>query len=479
MKNHNSIEPLEARIAPAAMFTYTEPDGDVVTVKTSRGTDAQLAPLLNFDTPAAATKTLRRLDLSSMPVVFEGTDISIAVTTRGPAGDGLVRVGDIRALMMDLGKVTVKGDLGGLDCGNPGHIGPAAKSLTVHSMGVSGTAIQVTPDLTSSLVGSLGKLTVAGDLTNNIIIEITGAGSTLGPVKIGGSMNGGAVSVEGGIASFTLRNDMRGGGLIRSVTGDIGAVRIGGDVFAIDSAPSGGILADAGNIKSVFIGGNVTSGRGITGGGINGGVFAGGRIGSVFIGGDVIVDGSFNINNTASHITGVRAGRDIGAVTIRGDVSGAGFEKVEITAYKNLNPAIPLAIKSVTVGGNVSAFEMNAGYPLAGGGTPSADVHIGKVTVGGSWIFSTIRAGVGGPTFNVGVGNDVLLAGDTPGIISRIVSVTIKGTVLGAPFHPTALLAEDIGSLSIGGSKVPLKKFGDIEDRFVLGNSGNFRIYEV
>src|SRR5262249_27596031 len=40
------IEPLEARIAPAAVFTFTDVDGDLVTVKTSKGTNDQLAALI-------------------------------------------------------------------------------------------------------------------------------------------------------------------------------------------------------------------------------------------------------------------------------------------------------------------------------------------------------------------------------------------------------------------------------------------------
>lgn len=470
------IEALEARIAPAAVFTYTEPDGDKVTVKTSRGTDADLAPLLTFDMAMGQPRTLLRLDLSTQLVIFEGTNITIAVTERGPTGDGLVRVGEIRALNMDLGHVTVKGDLGALDCGNPGRIGPAAKSLTVQTMGANGSTFQVMPDLTSTLVGSLGQFTVAGDLTGTLLV-VSGTGSTLGSTQIGGSMNNVVISAAGGIASLTLGNDMRGG-LIRAVAGDIGQVKIGGDLSAGQTAPSGGIQADAGRIKSVFIGGNVSGGPAIAGGGINGGVLAGERIGKVYVGGDFTVNSSF-AGDLGGNITGVRSGRDIGTVTIRGDVAGASFEKVEITAFKSLNLANPVAIKAVTVGGTVSAFEINAGYPLPNGGTASADVQIGKVTVGGNWIFSTIRAGVGGPTFNVGLGNDVLLPDNTPGVISRIAAVIIKGAIYGAPFHPTAILAEDVGVLKIGGSKVPLQPFGATKDRFVLGTSGNVRIYEI
>ena len=40
------IEPLEARIAPAGVFTYIDVDGDLVTIKTSKGTNTQLADIV-------------------------------------------------------------------------------------------------------------------------------------------------------------------------------------------------------------------------------------------------------------------------------------------------------------------------------------------------------------------------------------------------------------------------------------------------
>jgi hypothetical protein len=43
MKTHSSIEHLEARIAPAAILHYTDVDGDLVTIKCSKVTQAQLA----------------------------------------------------------------------------------------------------------------------------------------------------------------------------------------------------------------------------------------------------------------------------------------------------------------------------------------------------------------------------------------------------------------------------------------------------
>ena len=42
MNTHTPIEPLEPRIAPAAVLMITDFDGDTVAIKTSKGTVAQL-----------------------------------------------------------------------------------------------------------------------------------------------------------------------------------------------------------------------------------------------------------------------------------------------------------------------------------------------------------------------------------------------------------------------------------------------------
>jgi hypothetical protein len=44
MKTPSFIEPLETRIAPAAVLTFTDVDGDIVTITSSKGTLADLNP---------------------------------------------------------------------------------------------------------------------------------------------------------------------------------------------------------------------------------------------------------------------------------------------------------------------------------------------------------------------------------------------------------------------------------------------------
>jgi len=467
-----AIESLEARIAPAAVFTYTEPDGDRVTVKSSLGSSPGLLLAATFDTPMAATKSLLRLDLDFAPGQFEGADISITVTQRGEQGDGLVSVGAIDATGMDLGKVVVQGDLGQIDAGNLSRTGPGLKSLSVHSMGAVGLASQGgSGDLGSAIAGAIGKVTVKTDLTG-VQIGNTGADSSIGPVKIGGAVRSSVITAVGDLASIMVGQDVRGdSSMIRSLTGDIGPVKIGGDLVAGSQTMSGAVQADAGSIKSVAIGGNIIGGpAGMAGTGINGGVVAGKSIGSVSVGGDIVVDPAYRKTFNGDFFTGIAAGQDIGTVKVRGEIRGAGVsEPVVIAAFKSPAPNNPTAIKSVMIGGNVFGLEIVSSGP---------DSVIGKVTAGGDWGAGNVLAGVARSGFDAGDGNDLVVPGDEAGASSRIGSIAIKGNVLTLGFA-TGFLAEEIGSVSVNGGKFKLKPAGAGEDRFVIGSSGNVRVYEV
>src|SRR5438132_10112278 len=136
------IELLESRIAPAVIsFTYTDVDGDIVTVSSSKGVKADLQNAANFD---GTGHQLQRLDLSTGTFggEFEGADISIVVTTQALfSGDGHVNVGFIDATGRNLGIVTVDGDLGRIAAGT-GTATPAVTALNAISMGALGTSTQ-------------------------------------------------------------------------------------------------------------------------------------------------------------------------------------------------------------------------------------------------------------------------------------------------------------------------------------------------
>src|SRR5262245_41147199 len=130
-----SVEELEARLARATLvaamtLTYQDADTDEVTVRLSRPllTAANIDSVFTFDTgPVAGNGTpqqLRTIDLTSLAA--EG--VSLAITATPGFGDGVVNVGYINATGLDLRDVSVAGDLGKIDSGDPlGHHVPIAE----------------------------------------------------------------------------------------------------------------------------------------------------------------------------------------------------------------------------------------------------------------------------------------------------------------------------------------------------------------
>src|SRR6476619_7398093 len=119
------LEPLESRDAPATLvsptkLTYQDADGDNVAVIFSK-------PILNatnvntvfkFDTGIvdasnATRQQLGTIDLTTMSGPATGTSIT-QTAARSPVngGDGFAAVGHINAVNIDVGPVTIDGDLG-------------------------------------------------------------------------------------------------------------------------------------------------------------------------------------------------------------------------------------------------------------------------------------------------------------------------------------------------------------------------------
>src|SRR5262245_22668364 len=120
MKAH-IIEILEPRIAPATLVnattvTYNDVDGDLVTVKVSKGALAESN--FTFTTPFAdnGPQILRLLDLQNS-ASFSKAGIAITAKRTAAGGDGHVNVGFIDASGTDLGAVKIPGDLGKIEAG--------------------------------------------------------------------------------------------------------------------------------------------------------------------------------------------------------------------------------------------------------------------------------------------------------------------------------------------------------------------------
>src|SRR5262249_49023498 len=140
-----------------------------------------------FTVPAGLGVQLRALLLTGLE--FHNADLTTSVT-RAPGGDGLVHIG--RIIAGDLGRVTIRGDLGAINCGDTNMSTPAIQLLQVGSMGRFGLVTQGGGDLTSNIKGTLVALHVTGDILRTHL-EVTNIGSLV----VGGSLVGGADPASG------------------------------------------------------------------------------------------------------------------------------------------------------------------------------------------------------------------------------------------------------------------------------------------
>ncbi len=184
--------------------------------------------------------------------------------------------------------------------------------------------------------------------------------------------------------------------------------------------------------------------------------------------------GSFNVKTSIDGINFITG--KIGTMKIGGD-----FENSVFTFSGTSNPAKQsqsVVLKSLTVGGDLDHTRLLGGYGFLG--SNNADASIGKVTINGDWIESSLVAGVssGNDQF-LGTADDTLFAGGNA-VVARIASVVIKGQALGSidPGGHFAITAEAIGSVKIGGTKLSLN--AKAKDSLVaLGSTGDFVLNEI
>ena len=241
---------VELDIPPKAdSLTFTDVDGDKVTVEASKGSFSAL----NF--VFAPDGTLQLIDLKPEGNEFSGADLQIRVK-QVVGGDGLINVGAINATGINLGAVNIRGDVGQIDVGDG--LGKAMKSLTVGSLGAQGAATQAagTVDpLLSEIKGALPKLTVQRDV-KDAIVEVS---DKLGKVLIGGSLIDSGLPAQPSRASGSIGVLNNGGipSVGASHAGTIFAPNIG-PVTVLGDINGGEITADV-EIKSVKVVGRLMS----------------------------------------------------------------------------------------------------------------------------------------------------------------------------------------------------------------------------
>jgi len=245
------IEALEPRIAPALIIsptgtsaTFTDVDGDIVTVSVSHGLlERSCFALTKTGAAVGGGKNLLGLSLSRDATEFAGADLFITATPGPLGGDGHVNVGSLFAEGADLGRVNVDGDLGCVVAGDGTAGTPAIASLTVGSFGnFAGT------NLRSHLYGGLGSLKVRGDFARA------------------------SLTVDGSIGSLNIRGSLIGSELPDSgeidAKGFIGSIKVGGGIYGGSGQKSGTIHARKA-LGSTSIAGDIVPGSGVYSGSIS------------------------------------------------------------------------------------------------------------------------------------------------------------------------------------------------------------------
>src|SRR6266853_1709241 len=277
MKTHSSIEPLEARIAPAAVYPFTDVDGDTVTVKSSKGSSDDLKVLMEFHRVVQGDGyRINEIDLTDVVPAkageFANSDITVTVK-QGPHGDGHVDLGYIFAGTMPLHSfIATKASIQRLDCGDGTN---AIGTLQVASYGTAAPAYfnNGIPDSLGVLDGSVGSIKIAGDIAYGGLRIANPAAMdpsvpSVGSIFVGGNLQGNASAATAHAGELIVLTKHSGS---IKIGGSIIGGSITGDVFGATGNGSG--FVEVFKTTNLTIGGNVQGGTN-TGAGVVGGDIA-------------------------------------------------------------------------------------------------------------------------------------------------------------------------------------------------------------
>jgi hypothetical protein len=451
------IESLEARIAPAIVFAFTDMDGDHVTVRISKGRPGDATFVLQ---DAGAGQQLQTIELNGSPV-FDGAKIVVRAKDAGD-GNGLANVGFIDASGVDIFSVSVDGDLGRIYAGDNISRTPALRALVVDSLGEAGISTQEDGGSNNSIIiGALGFLSVKNDIVGahlSVSGGTLGLDGKIGTARIGGSIRGfdsfddallsstgdmTRVVVAGNVtsnAAINSGNTLAGfgsdtvlgfvniggslGGSIYSLGTKTLSVKIGKDINA-------GFVSSNGQLNRIVVDGSVIGGDAFS----SGEIFSFSSIGSAFIGGDV--------RGGAGEFSGLINAFSIKNLSIRGSLTGgAGNHSGAVLVGDDLLVA--------RIGGDLRGGSISDTNSLDQSGIIHAD-HIGALLVGGS-IISGGNTGSGSLTGSGVVWADhdigtIVVTGNLTGNETAAVTISASGTSMSTGKTDLA-----IGSISVGGS---------------------------
>lgn len=448
-----ALEPrtLLATLVNPSKVTYQDADGDNVEVTFGKSflTAGNVNSIFTFDTGSvngsnAAKQQLVSLNLSGITGAAGTTIVTKSVRSPATGGDGFAAIGQIDAGGIDLGAVTIDGDLGRIVAGDFISATQGVGTLTVHSLGRFGDTTGAL-NLVSSIQGPLLSLKVKTDV-KHVTLAVTG---TIGTISIGGSLIGGDEEQSGRISSF----------------GDMGAVSILGDLIGGDGANSGQIFS-SGKLASVTIGGALIGDDGLESGRVASSLSLGAvKVAGDVIGGDGEGSGSIRTEGTLASVTiggsliggdgtasgSVFSGANMGAVVISRSVLGDEDQTGRISTDADL---LSVTIGGVLSGGDgVSSGRIDAGNNL---GT----VKIAGDLLGGDGNSSGgIRAG--GKLTSATIGGSVIGGDSTDSgrihVVGELTTLTINGNLVGGsasgsdPLERSGnVTAGRIGTLTLG-----------------------------
>jgi len=405
---------LMATLLSSSAVSYQDIDGDRVTVNFSRGflTAGNVNSIFQFNTGSvngsnAARQQLLSLNLGSVPSARR-TSITTSVTSGGGGGfdAGVAHVGQIMAEGIDLGNVTISGNLGRIRAGDSNARSQALGTLTVNVLGDSGTPIGAA-NFESETNGSTGGLNIRGSVLEGFFR--TQNGGQIGSINIGGSLFGGSRASSGRIFS----------------SGNIGDISISGSLFGDSGAESGRITAE-GSIGNVTVGGSVFGGGGIG----SGALYAAANLSSLTVRG--------SISGIARSSGSIQVGNIAGNITIGGDLRGGSGEYSGVIMLGNLDAGRGGALR---IGGNI----------LGGSGQYSGSLYILDVDRAATIDVEGRVAGGSGPYSGMVICSGTKLERFTVGGRADGLPAALKGLSGSGQFNSGYILLPDVTTLSIAG----------------------------
>ncbi len=244
-------------------LSYQDIDGDSVTIVFSKKilNEQNVNAIFHFNAGSVdgsnnTPQQLERIVLTEINGAAGTTITTSAIRHLARGGDSFAAIGEIDASLVDLGAVSLDGDLGRILSGDNTKSTPGLGDLSVKSIGRYGTATGAS-DLHSIVQGNMNSLRVRNDVKGafiEVVGDPSGVNGGIAAVTIGGSLMGGSeansgrVHTTGNMGAVTIAGNIEGGGGTHSgaITSfhDIKGVTINGSLIGGTNTYAGAILTD-------------------------------------------------------------------------------------------------------------------------------------------------------------------------------------------------------------------------------------------